>query len=111
VSPLGFTKTGLNGKEKNFNYYDSKEMIHTISSFAVESILKQLEFGINRDICFCLGTGKNMKFLSDLNSKHGFFERIEPLEHPRFIMQYRSRQKDRYIDEYIKKLSSVKAID
>ena len=111
VSPLGFTKTGLNGKEKNFNYYDSKEMIQIISSFAVESILKQLEFGINRDICFCLGTGKNMKFLSDLNSKHGFFERIEPLEHPRFIMQYRSRQKDRYIDEYIKKLSSVKAID
>jgi len=111
VSPLGFTKTGINGKEKNFNYYDSKEMIHAISSFAIESILKQLEFGINRDICFCLGTGKNMKFLSDLNSKYSFFERIEPLEHPRFIMQYRSRQKDRYIDEYIKKLSSVKAID
>lgn len=111
VSPLGFTKTGINGKEKNYNYYDSKEMIHAISSFVIESILKQLEFGINRDICFCLGTGKNMKFLSDLNSKYSFFERIEPLEHPRFIMQYRSRQKDRYIDEYIKKLSSVKAID
>jgi hypothetical protein len=111
VSPLGFTKTGLNRKEKNFNYYDSRELTQEVSDFAVESIRKQLEFGISCDICFCLGTGKNMKFLSGLNSKHHFFERIEALEHPRFIMQYRTKQKDRYIDEYIKRLSSLRAID
>ena len=108
VSSLGFTKTGLNGKEKNFNYYDSKELIHAVSEFAVESIRKQLDFGIERDVCFCLGAGKNLKFLSKLNGEYHFFERIEPLEHPRFIMQYRMKQKDKYLDDYVKILSSVK---
>lgn len=110
VSPLGFTKAGPKGKEKNFNYYDSRELALAVSDFAVESIRKQLDFGIDREICFCLGSGKNMKFLSELNSQHHFFSRIEPLEHPRFIMQYRMKQKDRYIDEYVRKLSSVKLI-
>jgi hypothetical protein len=105
VSPLGFTKTGANGKEKNFNYYDSKKMTQAVSDFAMESIRKQLEFGIERDVCFCLGVGKNLKFLSKLNGEHHFFERIEPLEHPRFIMQYRLKKKNIYIDNYIEKLS------
>ncbi len=111
VSPLGFTKTGANGKEKNFNYYDNKELTQAVSDFAVESIMKQLEFGIKRDICFCLGSGKNMKFLSELNSRQNLFERIEPLDHPRFIMQYRLKQKQRYIDEYIKKLRYIQATE
>lgn len=104
VSPLGFTKRGSNGKEVNFNYYDSKELSETILDFAVDSITKQLEFGIERKVCFCLGTGKNFRFLSKLNGKHHFFERIEPLEHPRFIMQYRLKHKNYYIEDYIKKL-------
>ena len=104
VSPLGFTKTALNGKEVNYNYYDSKELSEAIHDFAVESIHKQLSFGIQREICICLGTGKNFRFLSKLNSEFHFFERIEPIEHPRFIMQYRSKQKNFYIESYIEKL-------
>jgi hypothetical protein len=104
VSPLGFTKTGLSGKEINYNYYDSKELSGAILDFAVESIHKQLSFGIDRKKCFCLGTGKNFRFLSQLNSEFHFFERIEPLEHPRFIMQYKSKQKNFYIESYIEKL-------
>lgn len=105
VSPLGFTKTAMSGKEVNYNYYDSKELSDTIHDFAVKSISKQLSFGIDREICFCLGSGKNFGFLSNLNNKYHFFKRIEPLEHPRFIMQYRSKQKDFYIKSYIEKLS------
>jgi hypothetical protein len=104
VSPLGFTKTALSGKEVNYNYYDSRELSETILDFAVESINKQLSFGIDREICFCLGTGKNFRFLSKLNSEYHFFLRIEPLEHPRFIMQYRSKQKNFYLERYIEKL-------
>jgi hypothetical protein len=105
VSPLGFTKRGSGGKEVNYNYYDSRELSEAILEFAVESINKQIAFGIDREVCFCLGTGKNFKFLLKLNEKHHFFDRIEPLEHPRFIMQYRSKQKDAYIKNYIEKLS------
>lgn len=108
VSPLGFTRTGPAGKEVNFNYYDSKELLEAIRDFAVDSLKEQLGFGIKRDICFCLGTGKNHRFLSELNTTHHFFEKIEPLEHPRFIMQYRSRQKNFYISNYIKKLKTDK---
>jgi hypothetical protein len=104
VSPLGFTKTAPGGKEVNYNYYDSRELSESIVDFAVESINKQLSFGIDREICFCLGTGKNFRFLSGLNSTYHFFKKIEPLEHPRFIMQYRSKQKNSYIDFYIEKL-------
>jgi hypothetical protein len=104
VSPLGFTKTSLSGKEVNYNYYDSRELSEAILHFAVDSINKQLSFGIDREICFCLGTGKNFRFLSKLNSEYHFFKKIEPLEHPRFIMQYRSKQKNFYIESYIEKL-------
>jgi hypothetical protein len=104
VSPLGFTYSGSGGKELNYNYYDSRELTKAVTGFAVESIIIQLEFGIKRDVCFCLGTGKNYKFLSMLNGMHNFFGRIEPLEHPRFIMQYKSKQKKFYISTYIEKL-------
>jgi len=104
VSPLGFTQTRSGGKEVNFNYYDSRELSEAIVDFAVESVNKQLSFGINREICFCLGTGKNFRFLSKLNSQFNFFEKIVPLEHPRFIMQYRSKQKNFYLKMYIEKL-------
>lgn len=104
VSPLGFTRKGPSGREINFNYYDSRELTAAIHDFVVDSIKRQLEFGIERDILFCLGTGKNFRFLSDLNLEHHFFERIEPLEHPRFIMQYRLKKKEYYIRSYIEKL-------
>jgi len=105
VSPLGFTSAGENEKEINLNYYDSKKLIDAIHEFIIESLKKQLEFGIYRDTCFCLGSGKNFRFLSKLNSEHHFFGRIEPLEHPRFIMQYKSKEKQRYIKIYLEKLS------
>ncbi|MCJ7449293.1 MAG: DUF4918 family protein [Bacteroidales bacterium] len=105
VSPLGFTSAGKNRKEINYNYYDSKKLIDVIYDFIVESLKKQLEFGIYRDTCLCLGTGKNFRFLSKLNSENHFFGRIVPIEHPRFIMQYKSKEKQRYIETYLEKLS------
>jgi hypothetical protein len=107
VSPLGFTVTGKNEKQVNYNYYDSKQLAGSISDFIVESLEKQLEFGINRDICFCLGTGKNYSFILEFNKKHGYFRQIIPLEHPRFIMQYRSKRKQEYIEKYVKEFSRV----
>lgn len=104
VSPLGFTTTGPRGNEINFNYYDNSELASAILDFAVDSIRKQLDFGILRDYCFCLGSGKNYKFLMKLNEEHKFFSKIEPLEHPRFIMQYRAKQKEAYIELYLEKL-------
>jgi len=107
VSPLGFTSLTANGKQVNYNYYDSKNLMENVYGFIIESIQKQLDFGIERDICFCLGTGKNYKFLLKLNSKFRFFDTIVPLEHPRYVMQYKSKQKHIYIKKYIGALQRV----
>lgn len=107
VSPLGFTRKGPKGKEINYNYYDSRELTEAIYEFMIESLTRHMEFGIEQDVCFCLGTGKNFKFLSRLNDNRHFFGKIEPLEHPRFIMQYRSKRKQFYIESYINKFRGV----
>lgn len=101
VCPLGFTKKADNGKSLNYNYYDSKPLMKAASGFILDSMNKQLEFGIQSDICICLGGGKNFEYLTMLNQKHHFFKKIIPLEHPRYIMQYKARQVDLYIQKYL----------
>ncbi len=100
VSPLGFLKS-KNGKMINYNYYDSNELQEAIRDFIIDSITRQLAFGIHRSVCFCLGTGKNYEYLSKLNASHGFFKEIVPLSHPRFVMQYRRKKIDQFVDEYL----------
>jgi hypothetical protein len=104
VSPLGFTSQGTKGGKVNFNYYDKSELTGAVYDFIIQSMEKQMQFGINRDVCFCLGTGKNYKFILELNKKYGYFKKIVPLEHPRYIMQYKSREKDFYISKYLEEL-------
>lgn len=101
ICPLGFTITNEKGKEVNYNYYDSKELTDCVYDFIIENIKKQITFGINTDICFCFGTGKNERFLKKINQEFNFFKNIVALEHPRYIMQYKSKSKQVYIDKYL----------
>jgi hypothetical protein len=99
--PLGFTSLTSKGKEVNYNYYDSPELVRATSGFIVDSIKKLIALGVNTDVCFCFGAGKNIKFLDKLNAQQQFFKKIIALEHPRFIMQYKSKSKDTYIRKYL----------
>jgi hypothetical protein len=101
ICPLGFTIKNEKGKEVNYNYYDSKELTDCVYDFIIENIKKQISFGISTDICFCFGTGKNERFLKKINEQFNFFKKIVPLEHPRYIMQYKSKSKQDYIDKYM----------
>lgn len=101
ICPLGFTITNEKGKEVNYNYYDSKELMDSVYDFIIENIKKQISFGISTDICFCFGTGKNERFLKKINEEFNFFKKIVALEHPRYIMQYKSKSKQDYIDKYL----------
>lgn len=96
VSPLGFT---LNGK--NMNYYDDKKLETSLLDFIVHCLKNQLDFPLDRKRCFCLGEGKNFKYLVNLNRTYAFFEEIIPLPHPRFIMQYRRKRVDEYVRLYV----------
>jgi hypothetical protein len=107
LCPLGFTTMDDKGKEKNYNYYDSRELENTVSGFIIENIRTQINLGIVTDICFCFGTGKNETYLRKLNEQHRFFKEMIALEHPRFIMQYKAKSKQFYIDKYIEAFSRV----
>ena len=98
ICPLGFTKDG-----KNLNYYDIKELQEAVKGFMVESLKKQINFGMNTEVAYCLGEGENFKFISRLNEDHQFFKRIVPLAHPRFIMQYKRKKLNDYIEDYLEK--------
>lgn len=105
-SPLGFTSV-KNGKELNYNYYDNKELAAAVKGFMADSIRKLIGLGINTDACICLGTGKNEKFLKQLNDEFHFFGKITSVEHPRYIMQYKSKTMNVYINKYISALNDL----
>ncbi len=104
VCPLGFVKPGKKGHEINYNYYDSAALTKAVLPFILASLQQQLAFGIDTTKVFCLGTGKNYQFLQQLNAKHHLFEQLVPLEHPRYVMQYKLKQKDDYIQKYVEAL-------
>jgi hypothetical protein len=104
VCPLGFVRMGPNGREVNYNYYDSKELQETVRPFILESLKKQLEFNVSAGRVICWGRGKNHHFLDQVNREHRFFGEIIPLDHPRFIMQYRAKRKAEYIEQHLRAL-------
>lgn len=100
ICPLGFVKMNDKGSGINYNYYDSPALTSAVYDFILDTLKQQLSFGIETDVCYCLGTGKNEKFLRRLNAEYQFFREIIALEHPRYIMQYRAKSKQLYIRKY-----------
>jgi len=107
ICPLGFTVKGKNGKDVNYNYYDSKELADSVRDFMVECLTKELAFGMRREACFCFGTGKNEKYITALNKEYGFFGKVIALEHPRYIIQYKSKRMQDYITKYIRNFNML----
>ena len=101
VVPFGFVKNGV-----NYNYYDEKPLQEAMKPLIRHHLNGLLALGRNPKLCFCLGEGKNFKFLSKFNESEGFFEKIVPLSHPRFIMQYRRKRLEEYVDMYLNTLGN-----
>ncbi len=101
LCPLGFTAIKEKGREVNYNYYDSRQLTAAVYDFMVWNIQQQIGMGMHSTVCFCFGTGKNEAFLRKLNDKFQFFGKIAALEHPRYIMQYKSKEKKHYIAKYL----------
>lgn len=106
VCPLGITRVNSKGNEVNCNYYDNRMLQESLLSFMVNSIYEQISFGLDTSVCYCIGSGKNFRFLSKINDTFHFFNVIVPLEHPRFIMQYNAKQKSEFIKKYVTSLQS-----
>lgn len=95
VVPFGFVKKGL-----NYNYYDEKPLQEAMLPLIRYHLRGLLDLGMNPNVCYCLGEGKNFQFLSRFNEQEGFFGKIVPLSHPRFIMQYRRKKVEEFVEMY-----------
>lgn len=111
ISPIGFVIEKENGKRVNFNYYDRKDVEQAVTPFIVQCMEKQLSWGLNTEHALCLGSGKNLAYFRRQNHEHNWFEKITPIEHPRYIMQYKAKQKLLFIDKYIEILRSIRPCD
>lgn len=106
VCPLGIVNVNSKGNEINANYYENKKLENMLCNFIVTSLKKQIDFGIETSICYCIGSGGNFKFLTKINEQYKLFDKIIALEHPRFIMQYNSKDRNKYLDKYINALNN-----
>jgi F0F1-type ATP synthase gamma subunit len=66
----------------------------------VKSVSTQLDFGAERKKVIIVGK-KNATFFKQINKEYNFFKDIVVLDHPRYIMQYKRKQIDSYLKEYI----------
>lgn len=96
VCPLGFIRHG-----KNINYYDDKELLRSVEPFIISNLEKMMALPVDRKLGFAIGGEKNFKYLSALNERFHWLEEIIPLPHPRFIMQYRRKHKEQFIQQYL----------
>ena len=98
--PLAIVRKTDNGKWVNANYYDDPVLFDMTKDFMIESLKKHIAIGVDTDEVFVLGK-KNADFIKKLNKEAQLFNKIIVLEHPRFIQQYKSKEKQLYIDKYI----------
>lgn len=100
--PLVLLKSGL-----NYNYYDSPALVKALWPDIQTSLRQQVEaLGLRRDVAVSLGK-RNGEFFRRLNAELGLFDRIIVLDHPRYLMQYRSRDEDANVARYVEALGGL----
>ncbi len=102
--PLAIVRQAENGKWLNANYYDDKLLFEAVKPFMIATLKNHIAVGVDTDTAFVLGK-KNTLFLEKLNEEEKLFKSFVTLEHPRFIQQYKSKQKAVYIEKYLRALA------
>ncbi|MBP2618778.1 SMUG2 DNA glycosylase family protein [Chryseobacterium jejuense] len=97
--PLAIVRKTKNGW-LNANYYDDEELFRDVKDFMIESLKKHISLKLDTSEVFVLGK-KNAEFISKINKEAQLFDTMTVLEHPRYIQQYKSKEKQLYIDKYI----------
>ena len=105
--PLAIVRQTKDGKQIYANYYDDPELYKMTEEFMIDCLKRFAEFGLDNSEAFVLGK-KNATFIKKLNKKANLFKKLTILEHPRYIQQYKSKEKAIYIDKYIISLSGHK---
>ncbi|MBK5194687.1 MAG: DUF4918 family protein [Proteiniphilum sp.] len=98
--PLAIIRQTAGGKWLNANYYDDSELFEHVKEFMFDSLKKHINMGLDTSEVFILGK-KNADYISKLNAQEKLFDKLTVLEHPRYIQQYRSKEKQLYINKYL----------
>ncbi|MBH8569510.1 DUF4918 family protein [Microvirga sp. STS02] len=100
--PLVLLKNGL-----NYNYYDSPALVKALWPDIQLSLRQQVEaLGLRRDVAVSLGK-RNGEFFKRLNAELGLFDEIVVLDHPRYLMQYKSRNTAANVAHYVETLGQL----
>ena len=105
--PLAIIRQTKDGKWLNANYYDDPVLFEMVKDFMIMSLKKHISLGLDTSEVFVLGK-KNAEFIQKLNKEVKLFDNLKILEHPRYIQQYKSKEKQQYIDKYILSLNNSK---
>ena len=105
--PLAIVQRTKEGKWLNANYYDDASLFEMVKDFMILTLKKNISFGLATDEVYVLGK-KNTHFIEKLNKEAKLFGRLNVLEHPRYIQQYKSKEKQLYIDKYILTLNNLR---
>jgi hypothetical protein len=103
--PLAIVRQTENKGWLNANYYDDPKLFEAVKPFLIKSLKAQMKLSLDTDKVYILGK-KNAIFINQLNKEAKFFDKTIVLEHPRYIQQYKSKEKLFYIEKYLKALNS-----
>ena len=98
--PLAIVRRNAQGNWLNANYYDDSELFTLTREYMIETLKKHIALGLDTNEVYILGK-KNATFLEKLNKEASLFKKMVVLEHPRYIEQYKSKEKQLYIDKFI----------
>ena len=98
--PLAIVRRNAQGNWLNANYYDDPELFTLTREYMIETLKKHIALGLDTHKVYVLGK-KNATFLDKLNKEASLFKKMVVLEHPRYIEQYKSKEKQLYIDKFI----------
>ncbi|CAM3936602.1 SMUG2 DNA glycosylase family protein [Flavobacterium weaverense] len=104
--PLAIVRKTKEGKWLNANYYDDNTLFEMVKDFMILTLKEHISLGLDTSQVYVLGK-KNALFIQKLNKEAQLFGQLKVLEHPRYIQQYKSKEKQLYIDKYILTLNNL----
>lgn len=104
--PLAIVRKTKGGKWLNANYYDDPILFEMLKEYMIWTLKQHIDVGLDTSEVFVLGV-KNAKFIHKLNKEAKLFGSLKVLEHPRYIQQYKFKEKQTYIDKYILSLNNL----
>ena len=104
--PLAIVRQTKEGKWLNANYYDESVLFEMVKEYMISTLKINISMGLDTSEVVVLGK-KNASFIHKLNKEAKLFGSLKVLEHPRYIQQYKSKEKQLFIEKYILTLDSL----